>query len=342
MINSFLHNISLFKTASPPTPRREPVADQDAVIPFPKSNATISCMDQNKSLIHLHNRLYISLFDAPRSSQIALHELSSNFLIIPFDKNYRERLMSSDLLDNDGLSLAEIYDFDLMMQAVTRQNPGSKLVVCAGAFPTIRARTAILLGSHMILSLGLSYDFVSLAFSPLRELLKYPILDDNALMDDGVWNEELTASNCWGALSSAVATGMVDFGHPFASGNSQASLCVEELLHYSECVPPFPTHSFVESTCRLAHDPLAARSTAACASSSRAGSSSPRRPGTSRRAASGSTAAAGGASGRASTRACCGTWVPRCSSASTARGKARPGPTRPGPAGPASGPTRGV
>ena len=114
-----------------------PVADQDAVIPFPKSNATISCMDQNKSLIHLHNRLYISLFDAPRSSQIALHELSSNFLIIPFDKNHRERLMSSDLLDNDGLSLAEIYDFDLMMQAVTRQNPGSKLVVCAGAFPTI-------------------------------------------------------------------------------------------------------------------------------------------------------------------------------------------------------------
>jgi hypothetical protein len=242
MINSLLKQLSFLtsQASEQQSPLQVSPAAQSSVSSSSRG-AEFNSINQNKSFFQVHDRLYISLFDASRTSQVAVHELTSNFLIIPYDKIAKERLVNPILADSDELSIADIHDFDSMMSARARQNAGSKLVVCAGTLPVFRARTVVLLGSHMIISHGLSLETVARAFDPLRDLLQCTVLEDSmrTAIEDAVWAEELTASNCWGALSSAMAAGMIDFGHPFApsSDGDSDGVCIEELLHYSECVP---------------------------------------------------------------------------------------------------------
>ena len=86
----------------------------------------------------------------------------------------------------------------------------------------------------MLLSRNLSLEDIIHAFAPLRDVLRCPMLEDPSLLndDDAAWAEDLTASNCWGALWAVAKGGMIDFGQPHAEDGD--SLCVEELLHYSE------------------------------------------------------------------------------------------------------------
>ena len=106
---------------------------------------------QSYSFIHLHRRLYLSLFDPTRTSVVAPHELHRNFVIVPYPssskwKKYPRQIKEKK--EKGEISLAEIFNFDCMMRAVARQNPEAKLVVCAGEGPSTRARTVLLLGCH--------------------------------------------------------------------------------------------------------------------------------------------------------------------------------------------------
>lgn len=188
---------------------------------------------QNNSFLHLHKRLYFSLFDPVQASIVAAHELHSNFVIVPYNQgfgsDFRQQL---ELIERGPISLAEIYSFDCMMRAVARQNPDSKLIICTGSLSAIRARTALLVGCYMLLSIGLDLEKILQLFAPLHDLPKCPINDNN---EDCAWSKELTASSCWGALATARKHRWIEFGRPFGGGDNDCkSLSVEEYLHYSE------------------------------------------------------------------------------------------------------------
>ena len=198
-------------------------------------------INRNNSFIHVHRQLYLSLFDPARSSIVALHELNNNFLIVPYNLSCKTNFgQQADIVDQGPVSLAEIYNFDCVMRAVARQNPDSKLVVCAGLLPAVRARTALLLGCHMLLSRGISLKRTVRAFSPLHDLPDCPILangiPDPHFKDDSVWEEELTAASCWGSLAAALRNRWIDFGRTLtaACDEDDGALCVEEYLHYAE------------------------------------------------------------------------------------------------------------
>jgi hypothetical protein len=187
---------------------------------------------QSNSFMHLHRRLYLSLFDPVRSSVVALHELNKKFLIVP---------LQAEFIKQGAVSLAEIYNFDCMIRAVARQNPDTKIVICAGTNASSRAKAVLLLGCHMILSLGISLAGTFRAFAPLRGLPDSPIpREDTPPDDDGcVWGGELTVTSCWEALANAKSRGWIDLERAFTAGAiGSQELCVEEYLHYLECAHP--------------------------------------------------------------------------------------------------------
>lgn len=201
---------------------------------------------QSKSFLHLHRRLYFSLFDLNHSSVVALHELNKNFIIVPFYFGSKSMLSKSspEAIESSGpISLAEIYKFDCLMGAVARQNPNVKLVVCAGALPAARTRAVLLLGCHMILSLGVSLKRTVRAFTPCAvcRIPRFPKTSQpRTTVQKVAASAELTAVSCWGALGAAMAQGWIDLAKPFtagAEGNDQ--LCMEEYLHFSEYAPLF-------------------------------------------------------------------------------------------------------
>ena len=188
---------------------------------------------QSVSFIHLHRRLYLSLFDPTCTSAVALHQLNRNFVLVPYNLGSKTSLQHAKIIERGQVSLAEIYNFDCMMRAVARQNPESKIITCAGVHPEVRARTILLLGCHMILSLGVTLDTTHGTFAPLRSLPGCPIPEDHPVDSDGnLWSEELTATSCWEALASAKANRWIDLDCPFVVG--EGVLCVEEYLHYSK------------------------------------------------------------------------------------------------------------
>jgi hypothetical protein len=120
-----------------------------------------------------------------------------------------------------------------MLRAVARQNPDAKLVVCAGKHHADRTRTVLLLGCHMVLSLGVALDLTCRTFAQLRSLPECPIPEEAPNdKDDNVWCGELPAVSCWEALATAKAHRWIDLDCPFAVG--EEVLCFEEYLHYSE------------------------------------------------------------------------------------------------------------
>jgi hypothetical protein len=173
------------------------------------------------------------MFDPIRTSTVALHELNRNFVLVPYNLGSNTALRQAEIIEKGQVSLAEIYNFDCMMRAVDRQNPDAKLIICAGLEPAIRARTVLLLGCHMILSLGVTLDTTRGTFAPLRSLPGCPIPEDPPNENDGnLWSGELTAASCWEALTVAKGNRWIDFDRPFVVG--EEVLCVEEYLHYSE------------------------------------------------------------------------------------------------------------
>jgi hypothetical protein len=180
----------------------------------------------SQSFVHVYKQIYLSLLDHSCSTVLALHELNSKFLIVHINIEGASARMS----------LADIHFFDCKMQAMSRQNPQAKLVICAGASPAVRIRSILLLGCHLILSRGVPLEKIRVAFSPLRGLPECPILDsDKQEQDDDIeviWSMELTASSCWGALAAANSNGWLNFRRAFAEDAGELSFA--ECLHYAE------------------------------------------------------------------------------------------------------------
>jgi hypothetical protein len=219
------------------TESSEPKTDQelhDIKSPEIQESHAFSLKRQSLSFIHLHRLLYLSLFDPIRTSVVAPHELNRNFIIVPFNierKNSPWPL--KEKIEKGQVSLAEIFNFDCMMRSAARQNPDAKLIICAGKEPATRARTVLLLGCHIVLSLGVALDFSCSTFALLHSLPGCPMPEDPPETgDDNVWCGEMTASSCWEALAAAKANRWIDFDRPFVVGKEV--LCVEEYLHYSK------------------------------------------------------------------------------------------------------------
>ncbi len=194
-------------------------------------------VERINSFVHVNRNIYLSLFDTARSSLLAHHELNHKFLIIPFSSglNIPFSEMSANL-DNGPVSLAEIYNFDCVLQALERQNPDTKLVICTGVIPAIRTRAVLLLGCHLILSGRSSLKGTCRAFRPLLTIPDCPLSEDSRTEQNdessGIWADELTAASCWGAISAAVAVGLTDAG-PAAFADGEGELFAE-YLHYSK------------------------------------------------------------------------------------------------------------
>ena len=167
------------------------------------------------SFIRVHKRLYLALFEPELAAVMALHELKQNFLVV-----HEASEACNDAAANPT-SLITIYRYDQTARAAARQNPGCKLVFCAGAEPAQQARAAFLLGCHLIMSHELTSDRTYLAFQRFHDAfdavpLAAPAPD--GLSSRGVGAGALGVPNCWAALATAKVLGWIDFGRVFARG----------------------------------------------------------------------------------------------------------------------------
>ena len=197
-------------------------------------------IERSNSFLRVDRNLYLSMLNAEQTSVLALHELNRNFLIVPINLECSTGLhQTADIIERGHVSLAEIYNFDCKMQAIVRQNPNTKLVVCTGLVPAMRTRTVLLLGCHLILSRKVSLSRAFNAFSPLHSLPDYPIFEAPSMDPNedtcAVWAGELTAASCWGALFTAVSCRWLDLEPTLTE--DWGELCIAEYLHYIEYVP---------------------------------------------------------------------------------------------------------
>jgi hypothetical protein len=186
------------------------------------------------SFIRVHKRLYLALFEEEQASVMAQQELKQNFLIVP-------RTPESAEAASNPTSLITIHRYDQIARTAARQNPGRKLVFCAGAEPTLQAKAAFLLGCHLIMGQELSADRTYLAFQRFHDAFDTVSLaaPDSTGLSRGVGTGALSVPNCWTALATAKALGWIDFGRVFARGAEvpPSFLSIEDYVYYARCTP---------------------------------------------------------------------------------------------------------
>lgn len=156
-----------------------------------------------RSFIHVHNRLYLALYDAKQAEIMAQHELKQNFLVVPIAslKACPIHGIKEDSESFNPSSLIEIFKFDEMACTLERKNPQMKLVFCTGAGQSSQIRVAFLIGCHMIMSHGIGFEETHLAFKHFHVLF-----ERFSPADGGV-----SVQSCWRALSRAKCLNWVDF-----------------------------------------------------------------------------------------------------------------------------------
>ncbi len=181
------------------------------------------------SFIRVHKRLYLALFEPDQASVMAQHELKQNFIIVPYSAE------EGDAAANPT-SLIAIYNYDCTARAVARQSPGIKLVFCAGAEPAPQARAAFLLGCHLIMSHGLSFDRTYLAFQRFHDAFDaVPLAAPDAAGMSRGGGGALGVPSCWAALACAKGLGWIDFGRVFARGADvpPSFISIEDYVHFA-------------------------------------------------------------------------------------------------------------
>jgi hypothetical protein len=186
------------------------------------------------SFIRVHKRLYLALFEPDQASVMAQHELKQNFVIVPYSAE------EGDAAANPT-SLIAIYNYDCTARAVARQNPGLKLVFCAGSEPSPQARAAFLLGCHLIMSQGLSFDRTYIAFQRFHDAFDaVPLAAPDAAGMSRGGGGALGVPSCWAALACAKGLGWIDFGRVFARDAEvpPSFINIEDYVHFARPVPP--------------------------------------------------------------------------------------------------------
>jgi hypothetical protein len=186
----------------------------------PKAN--IGCC---RRLIHVHGRIYITLYGEAEAAKVAQHE-TSNFVVIP-PTSYASASESNDSTKCafQPPSLTEIYKFDEMVRNVSRRNPTQKLIFSAGSEMQIRVRTSFLIGCHAIISHEMDFEAVFRAFKSHHELFLLVSCSDEA--GSSIWS-------CISAVFQAKKHSWIDFKETFETSSVKSStILMEEYLHYA-------------------------------------------------------------------------------------------------------------
>ena len=164
-----------------------------------------------RSFVHVHNRLYLALYDTDQAEIMARHELKFNFLVVPVHQTGAGPVANranetggcgEETESFNPSSLIEIFKFDEMACTLERKNPTMKLVFCTGAGLASQVRVAFLIGCHMIMSLGVGFEETNLSFK-----LFHGMFERFSPADAG----GVTVENCWRALTRAKCLNWVDF-----------------------------------------------------------------------------------------------------------------------------------
>ena len=175
------------------------------------------------SFFHVHNQLYLALYDVKQAERMAHHSLKLKYVVVPICSSASN---SSETWVNDTTdgfipaSLIELYKFDEMANQIARRNADHKLVFSAGRNLQVQMRAAFLIGCHMVMSHGFDADKVFQIFKSFEEFFgcsQVGILD------------------CWRALHRAKSAGWVDFQErfDFDSCDETVAINMEEFIHYS-------------------------------------------------------------------------------------------------------------
>jgi hypothetical protein len=157
------------------------------------------------SFMHIHNRLYVALFDEKQADIIAKSALQTSYRIISSsitgtgevseqanDESIERRFLPPNLED--------VFFFDQAASAIERKDPKLKLVFQTGTHLTTQMRLTYLLGCHMILSHGVGFEEAYLAFRPLHYLVD---------LDAG--DASISIRSCWRAMCCAKVHGWIDY-----------------------------------------------------------------------------------------------------------------------------------
>jgi hypothetical protein len=185
---------------------------------------TASC----RPLIHIYGRLHLTLHDAEDAAKVALIDCeTSNFIVIPRisndDKHGQDRQVGEQGFDPS--SLTEIFKFDEMIRQIERKYPSQKLVLCAGRSLLLQARTAFLVGCHLIISRGTEIEEAYLALERLHGVF------DQVLQSN---NNGLSVRSCLSAVYAAKNKVWIDFQERFdAMPAMPRTIQIDEYMHYA-------------------------------------------------------------------------------------------------------------
>ena len=182
-----------------------------------------------RPLIHIFGRIYLTFHDEDDARKVALIDSeTSKFLVIP--------RLSNEQRTEPGFepsSLTEIFKFSEMICRVERHHHDKKLVLCAGRSLFLQARTAFLVGCHLIISHGTELEET---YSVLERL---HIVFDQVSLSEKIG---LSVRSCLSAVYAAKKREWVDFRRRFNSlpSLSPRSIQIDEYMHYARYFLPRP------------------------------------------------------------------------------------------------------
>jgi hypothetical protein len=176
-----------------------------------------------RPLIHIFGRIHLTLHDADDATKVALIDSeTSNFLIVPRLSNEIQQIEERGFGPS---SLTEIFKFDEMICHLERKCPHQKLVMCAGRTYNLQARTAFLVGCHLIISQGIELEE---SYTALERL--HGVFDHVSLSNGG----GLSVRSCLSAIHAAKKRDWIDFQERFDTlPNTTQSIQIDEYMHYA-------------------------------------------------------------------------------------------------------------
>ena len=179
----------------------------------------------SESFVHLHSRLYLSCLEPDMASQIMQQALNTTVFVVPLTEILQSIYSKPDSLLKTFVpnTLIEIFKFDEMACLLQRKDFGMKLVFCVGQNQILLSRAVFLIGCHLIMSLGVSYESTIRTFHNFYECPFFRFQDENSV----------SIQSCWKALSHAKSLNWVNFRNFLSSDVQSTCIDLDEHMHYS-------------------------------------------------------------------------------------------------------------
>ena len=175
------------------------------------------------SFFRVHQKIYLALYDAKQTENMALHAISGKHVVVPItSKCGPEPNASSEEVGFSPSSLAEIYKFNEIVNEVARRNPDSKVIFAAGTNTQHHIRVVFLIGCHLMISLGIDAERTFKVFKKFDEFFVCGAERSLGMID------------CWRSFHRAALMGWVDFKERFdLEFPDEYTIDMEEFIHYS-------------------------------------------------------------------------------------------------------------